>query len=119
MENEVVTRCISEKLKEKGFNWICSHYYRTKCKDLFMVFPCEDWNNTEERIYAPTISQVLRWLRDEKKIHIVIDFNGGMGWYYQIALYGLTTYEKESEHKYNSYEQAALEGIEYVLDNLI
>ena len=53
---------------------------------------------------APTISQVLKFLREEKKIHIVIDFDGGMGWYYQIALYGLTTYEKESEHKYNSYE---------------
>ena len=83
-----------------------------------MVFPSEDWSNTEERINAPTISQVLKWLREEK-IHIVINFDGGMDWYYQIALYGLTTYEKESEHKYNSYEQAALAGIEYVLNKLI
>ena len=70
-------------------------------------------------IPCPTISQVLCWLRKEKKIHIVIDFDSDMNWYYQIAPYGQTTYEKESEHKYKSYEQAALAGIEYVLNNLI
>ena len=41
---------LAVKLKEKGFKWICSHYYRTKCKDLFRIFPCEDWSDIEERM---------------------------------------------------------------------
>lgn len=123
---DFVTFEIAKKLREKGFNWICSHYYRTKCKDLFMVFPCEDWSNTEERINAPTISQVMKWLREEKLILIGLspmqeydgdemiewcssiykaDKQGGMSWI--------------EEFYYQSYEQAALAGIEYALDNLI
>lgn len=117
---DFVTLKIAKKLKDKGFpqgneNDITEKYYTISdsLKSAIMLA-----NNEDVKWYCPTISQILKWLR-EKKIHIVIDFDGGMDWYYQIALYGLTTYEKESEHKYNSYEQATLAGIEYVLDNLI
>ena len=113
MNEDFVTYELAVKLKRKGFDKDTVHYYNelgqicVSLVDEGYPYPC------------PTISQVLKWLREEKKLHIVIDFDGGMNWYYQIALYGLTTYEKESEHKYNSYEQAVLAGIEYVLDNLI
>lgn len=122
---DFVTFEIALKLKDKGFNWICSHYYRTKCKDLFMVFPSEDWSNTEERINAPTISQVLNWLREEKKIYVALDFyrsngNTKIWWIYSVR------YIEDDSTEYifgssirKSYEQAALAGIEYVLDNSI
>lgn len=119
---------LAQMLKEKGFDWTCSHYYRTKSKDLFMIFPSEDWNNTEERINAPTISQVLKWLREEKKIHICIDIYDD-GWFFDIASYykeDTGVYEIKLPYKsskvtpdYDSFEQAALAGIEYSLDNLI
>lgn len=128
MENFVSFE-IAKKLREKGFREECLCHYIGK--DLFYNIESPIANNQlwfchnkfdniwhRDNYDAPTISQVLKWLREEK-IHIVIDFDGGMDWYYQIALYGLTTYEKESEHKYNSYEQAALAGIEYVLNKLI
>lgn len=125
MNENFVTYELAVKLKEKGFNWICSRYYRTKCKDLFMVFPCEDWSDTKERINAPTIPQVLKWLREEKKIHIIVEISDS-GWYY--TLYPNVRWENDKlksdkyimsfKHK-ASYEQAALAGIEYVLDNLI
>ena len=123
---DFVTYDLALKLKDKGFNWICSHYYRTKCKDLFMVFPSEDWSNTEERINAPTISQVLKWLREEKLILIGLspmqeydcneiiewcctifraDKQGGLSW--------------QEEFYYQSYEQSALAGIEYALNYLL
>lgn len=116
---------LAVKLKEKGFKLICSHYYRTKSKDLFMVFPCEDWSDIEERINAPTISQVLKWLREEKKMHIIVEISDS-GWYYTIypnirwenGKLKSDTYIMSFKHK-ESYEQAALAGIEYVLDNLI
>ena len=126
MNEDFVPFELAVKLKEKGFE--CSYpfaMYNKKgvfheCYTSVGNMQYYDYDDFDEKDYiAPTISQVLKWLRKEKKIHIVIDFDGGMGWYYQIALYGLTTHEKESEHKYNSYEQAALAGIEDVHDNLI
>ena len=117
---DFVTYDLAIKLKDKGFNWICSHYYRTKCKDLFMVFPSEDWSNAEERINAPTISQVLKWLREEKRLHIAIDV-WSKTWGYDIIKLTSgnslrwTAYREDIK----SYEDAALDGIEYVIDNLI
>jgi hypothetical protein len=122
---DIVTYELAVKLKEKGFNWICSHYYRTKCKDLFKIFPCEDWSDIKDRINAPTISQVLKWLREDKDIHIIVEI-ADSGWYY--TLYPNVRWEdgKLKSDKYimsfknkNSYEEAALAGIEYVLDKLI
>lgn len=124
---DYVTFKTAKKLKEKGFNWICSCYYRTRCKDLFMVFPSEDWSDTEERINAPTISQVLKWLRKEKDIFIGILYapmsnKGHMDFYYpsvqKIGYYNRAKYINPKEF-YSSYEQAALAGIEYALNNLI
>ncbi len=72
-------------------------------------------------IDAPTISQVLKWLREEKKIHILIDVRMDLSWFYEIwgieiSLHplGCVPYQK-----HQSYELAALAGIEYVIDNLI
>jgi hypothetical protein len=118
MNEDFVPFELAVKLKDKGFDYKCYYCYKNS---IIMSHCSEPLNHNGDAVTysAPAISQVLKWLRNEKKIHIVIDFDGGMSWYYQIALYGLTTYEKESEHKYNSYEQAALAGIEYVLNNLI
>lgn len=134
MNEDFVSFELAVKLKKKRFDKPCFAYY-TNDDTLYLNHSWKAGENysgcllshnlmhkdsvSGKFVDAPTISQVLKWLREEKKIHIVIDFDGGMCWYYQIALYGLTTYEKESEHKYNSYEQAALAGIEYVLDNLV
>jgi hypothetical protein len=127
---EYVDFDMAKKLKEKGFSEICSHYYRTKSKDLFMIFPCEDWSNIEERVNAPTISQVLKWLRNEKDIFIQLEYinqkacgctiikqkTGGV-----IAKWNYDKFQYVNKNPLvgNTYEQAAIAGIEYVLDNLI
>lgn len=120
---------IANKLKEKGFNWTCSHYYRTKSKDLFMIFPSEDWSNIEERVNAPTISQVLKWLREEKKISIEPTIHCSLKWMCGIyefsdGIADFTQYDNDGVWDtiyilYDSYEQSALAGIEYTIDNLI
>ena len=63
----------------------------------------------------------MKWLREEKKIFILIDIRKDLSWFYEIwgieiSLHplGCVPYQKKQ-----SYEQAALAGIEYVLDNLI
>lgn len=68
---------------------------------------------------APTISQVLKLLREEKKIHMIIDISEE-GWFFNLrclktgyimdcTMFGFS----------ETYEQSALVGIEYVIDNLI
>ena len=134
---DIVTYEVAVKLKEKGFNWICSHYYRTKCKDLFKIFPCEDWSDIKDRINAPTIAQVLKWLREEKSIYVVpcviddcdtdADFriiNRFTFWSFDIQIietadYIYAEYTNIGSKRFDFYEEAALAGIEYVLDNLI
>lgn len=75
---------------------------------------------------APTISQVLKWLRNEKNIVFGIspmqemdcDYLGWCVTIYKVDDngYGLSWQE---ELYYDTYELAAIAGIEYALDNLI
>lgn len=116
---------LAVKLKEKGFNEPCYKYYQRG------VLDSDDcWNRynrgTANRCSAPTISQVLKWLREERFIFIGLspmptyDSEEMVEW--RSAVYktdkqgGLSCQE---EFYFQSYEHAALAGIEYVLDNLI
>lgn len=139
---ELVTFEIAKKLKEKGFNkeclgWyypseVCGFDYKT-----IIVFNSSAYRGSnykdmlvshedEKHIDAPTISQVLKWLREEKFILIGLspmqeyDSNEMIEWcstiYKADKQGGMSWIE---EFYYESYEQAAIAGIEYVLDNLI
>ena len=114
---------LAKKLKEKGFNWTCSHYYRTKSKDLFMIFHREDWSNIEERINAPTRSQVLKWLRDKFFLHISqkpYPCEDGLMWMYEIRKFDKhIVFVIANKTGFVEEEEASLAGIEYVIKNLI
>lgn len=80
----------------------------------------EDFN--EYDFIAPTISQVLKWLRKYKEIYCLPYFEQGIDmWLYSICMpnYWCEFPEFISESIYNDYEEAALAGIEYVLNHLI
>lgn len=121
---------LSKKLKEKGFPqrpdyFNYSSYYEwdglRKIHSLSNASVWFDPNISRNNIYfAPTISQVLKWLREEKKIHIQIIIYEN-GWYFEIwQYYGSPAIFKHQGNKdYHSYEQTAIAGIEYVIDNLI
>ena len=64
---EFVNFKISSKLRAKGFNVECSHYYWVENKNLYKGYPSQDWNQKRDKYSAPNISQVLDWLREEKK----------------------------------------------------
>lgn len=70
---------------------------------------------------APTISQVLKWLRNEKKIFINVDVRTNLEWYYEVWNINekLSVLGNVPFNNSESYEEAAIAGIEYVLDNLI
>lgn len=127
---DFVTFEIAKKLKEKGFREECLYHYQN-CGDYAeanripgddrydfntdYLYQCN--NNDSYLIDAPTIAQVLKWLR-EKEISIEPCATPYNYWYYMIKEKGTikATYTGED---YNNYEQAALAGIEYVIDNLI
>lgn len=140
MNEEFVSYEIAKKLKEKGFREKCLHHYNNNgvLKENYSKCYCSANNIfTDNTVDAPTISQVLKWLREEKKIFVAINVgycyesdeipfptNPKMepilkGYYYGIwELDNLNDKNARSEY-FEDYEQAALAGIEYVIDNLI
>jgi hypothetical protein len=133
---DFVTFEIAKKLKEEGFNKEClayytedtEFYYNTCCgsdvESAFRSFNSQPNSICGKRIDAPIISQVLDWLRKEKELHVEIYMyhNCYLWEIYNTEIYDIDftqKCEKYSEIEYDSYEQAAMVGIEYVLDNLI
>lgn len=136
---------IAKKLKEKGFKNNCIGYYDYAGKFHYNyesdisnkeIYFCHNrYDNIWHRdlIDAPTISQVLKWLRDTHKLFVspcvIADYQDDFHrdttyWSFIVAnvesgdsIY--REYERVAEKRYDTYEQAALAGIEYVLDDLI
>ena len=111
---------LAVKLKEKGFNTECyGHYYNGE----FHADMPPKYYQRDKYVSAPFISQVLKWLREEKKIFICIDLLES-GYCYDIQK---NVVIKDGEFDfdvvalmtgcYDTYEQAVVAGIEYVLDN--
>lgn len=123
---EFVTYKIAKELKEKGFRKPCiAHYfylYENVLKFNIGIGCISGSNvkcmNDENDIYidAPTISQVLQWLREKWDYHICIGYDGE----YSYDVVHIKSCEFcGANDGYDSYEEAALEGIKHILDNLI
>lgn len=125
---------LAVKLRKKGFNpqkqpnYLYYNGELVEVKDHYNISPYE---------YAPTISQVLMWLRKEKKIFIANNIsyfyesyekpfptNPKMepilkGYYYGVWDLDNLNYKNACVEYFESPELAAIAGIEYVIDNLI
>ena len=121
MEIDFVSFSLAMKLKEKGFREEVNAYYG-KWENLFDVHPALDMNDCDYRASAPTISQVLKWLREAKRIDAgaVWDNRDGkwIGYINEMDMPDLVG-EYILQNTYDTYEQAAIAGIEYVIDKLI
>lgn len=128
MNEDFVPYELAVKLKEKGFNRPCCGYYHIgKGDDSFEACISSDFLNSlnEYRVGAPTISQVLKWLREAKNVFIEISITTS-GYYstvysnIDLTLANKTTYYQEYVGATNEdYNNCVLEAIEYVLDNLL
>lgn len=122
---------IAKKLKDKEFPqrpdyFNYSSYYDwdglRKIHSLSNASVWFDPNISRDNLYfAPTISQVLKWLREEK--NIILTPNPSyfkedccLGWDCDVWICGNYIHCCKD---YKTYEQASIAGIEYVLDNLI
>lgn len=117
---------IAKKLQEKGYSHGYNDFgyrliYSDECTIKFISnIGAYEREYYGENIPCPAISQVLKWLREEKKIYlelvVVVDAE------YMCDIYKIDIRPIEclgSTAWFKTYEQAALAGIEYVLDNLI
>ena len=118
---------LAVKLKEKGFDEPCYGYYHCNGgNDSFELCgngDCDFLNSkNKHRIAAPTISQVLKWLREEQGYNVNMRIYSPDGWYWTIQDRDgnyCCSHLTLSDDLFETYEQAALAGIKYVLDNLI
>ena len=113
--NKFLCMSITNRLEEKGFSY-----------DLPIIYDYK--NQTYQHSVEPRISQVLDWLRTEKNIDIVIYpvdantlFMGGEKYILSIYHNGKRDMKIHfnGNDKFVKWEDAAVGGIEYVLDNLI
>lgn len=145
MKEDFVTYELAVKLKEKGFNKPCIASYRggklsPHKKEILgeSEYIDEDISVSYKSllrdareslgVIAPTISQVLKWLREEKKIYIIAEPFPSMatkdkvvwGWSFKHNSDGAYIDHTYSDcASYMTCEFAALAGIDYVVDNLI
>lgn len=118
---DFVTFETAKKLKEKGFSLEKTEIYGKFDSDgLFhsqLYFNYIETMDCDE-IIAPTISQVLKWLRDKRGIHVCITLGEFSDWVHEVSrIYGNMFCKAEDGFEF--YEQAALAGVNYCLDNLI
>lgn len=111
---------LAKKLEKKGFDCDNNYGYNEKGDICVPVYNIDE-DQLRTMTPCPEIHEVLKWLREEKKIYVsILVFMFKEGWCYEIVQIG-----KNPQHiatQYNScdtYEQAAIAGIEYVIDNLI
>lgn len=127
MNESFVPFNLAVKLKEKGFNRFCFTYFHKgefKWIDGYLFYNTDD---NDDIVAAPTISQVLKWLREEKKIYVdVLTFPSATSKekveYNVIVRYNsdcLSMEDVSSAQSFKTWEEAATEGIKYCLNNLI
>lgn len=131
-----ISKGLALKLKEKGFNKPYLGFYNPIQDELQLYCANKDvtYKNILTSVYknkvlvdAPTIEQVLEWLREEKKIYFNIfpyHFTGGIYcilnsiWQVNMDI-KFETKEYDINIPYETYEDACIAGIEYVVEHLI
>ena len=108
------------KLEEKGFDCDNNYGYNDKGDICVPVYNIDE-DQLMTMTPCPEIHEVLKWLREKKKLYVsIMTFMFQEGWCYEIIQIGknpkLITTQRNS---CNTYEEAAIAGIEYVVDNLI
>ena len=124
---EIVPFEIAQKLKEKEFPqhitdeaYIVDNYGEDEW-DIGDRLPIPLIPDYMDDVAAPTISQVLKWLREEKRIEVNACWDNKdaqwIGYASEMDKPDLVGYYTSID--YDSYEQAAIAGINWTLDNLI
>lgn len=129
---DFVTFELAKKLKEKGFTCeipfamynelgdfhllttsapynVCSSGY--KCREYYRYDDFDEYD-----CICPTISQVLKWLSKKKGLILNLTHSVTTSkWYYSV--FNTDTSESYISRLFDSFEEAAIDEIEYVINN--
>jgi hypothetical protein len=109
---------LAKKLENKGFDCDNNYGYNDKGDICVPVYNIDE-DQLMTMTPCPEIHEVLKWLREEKHTYIYMDVCKE-GWLFEVkclrTFYMINT---DFFDKYESYEKAAIAGIEYVVNNLI
>ena len=111
----------AKDLKELGFDWECNRFYNsTLNEDINGWLSCENFNNSDYSISAPTLAQAQKWLREEKKIDVIVFLSyprGERKYHYGIhRQFPFLNYVDDYHH--DTYELALSAGIDKALELL-
>ncbi len=121
IKEDYVTIELAKKLKEKGFpqgnkDDITEKYYTIDNSFTAAVMMT---NGEDVKWYCPTISQVLKWLREQDiMVEIIPSLVDDGTWTFSFRIQTKKFYDRAMTD-YNSYEEAVMECIGYILDNLM
>lgn len=145
IEEDYVSFETAKLLKEKGFNEKCNYVYMwtgnivaaqyfmegesfVDNEDIDAVAKYNEWIIYTQGEYAylcPTIQRAMKWLRKEHFLHVHIGYDD-LDWFWdimyvspEVPVEDRPEFVKEGFSRHKEYEDAALEGIKYCLENLI
>lgn len=120
IEEAYVSFEVAKLLKDKGFDEICSHFYRFDSKELYNGTPYTN-SQVGDKIYnSPTQQMAMRWLREIKHIHIATEPYAGYETHSCfIWKNGMGINWQKSFHTFKTYEEACEEAIKFSLKHLI
>ena len=141
MNEDFITYNLAIKLKKKGFDWRIGYAYDNSGECMYTVTEYD-----VDYIPAPTITQVLKWLRKEKcidvEIHAATDMLGTKAYMPYVSTYTtFKLYEDDDEIRYRqkkvttlrplpneiipahsnfpTWEEAAIDAIEFVINKYL
>jgi len=123
---------LAKLLKEKGFDVPCEYFYVDGKLVMSQGFDC-NWNGGESlytdyknECSAPTIQMVMKWLRVQHNLHIMVDCIGSENYMPTIQftcnskdIMVESNKSKIGGNGFDSFEDACESAIKYCLDNLI
>lgn len=118
---------LAVKLKEKGFNNECMAYYETTPDYKFIFRGLPGYNRLigelpnllDLTVCAPLWQQVIDWLREEKKLHLVISETKTGSWHIYVKNIGQSeAYAYKTYSVGPNYYSALKTAIEKVLESI-
>lgn len=132
MNEDFVSFELSKKLKDKGYPQVEKNTLAMYDEDGCLSYLCptfdinryyycfEDFDKHD--YVAPTISQVLKWLRNDKKIFVVVFIDDDSDYPVTYNIFRGTDCVHHHHGNYfalSEWSKCEMAGIEYVIDNLI
>lgn len=124
IHEEICTYEVAKLAKEKGFP--LQKVIKQDGHAFFYELPQShpDWANCDAW-YLPTQSLLQRWLREEKGIHISVEYEWVEGiddwtfWSYIKKINNAKVVDDAIKSGFNTYELALEDALKYALENLV